>query len=368
MVKKLRAENYIRLFEVTGRITCLHSEFFVETSLGLGDPLIVYKEGVWRSFMTREGEKLCLKKGLEIFSDKERYHEYSNGFRDYIKMAKGDILPRFSEPRDISKSEFEEILPMLRKLCDYYGITEFSYHELAYEQSLKTNDPILKSNLDDLGKLKFEGREILYAYMSENGVFHNFLHSIGRKFLADPSGAIFLFYSELLGLFDGKNISNEILDRRKKCYGCNSIGGTVSIFSSQEASDIWDEFCGTKKDQLITGTVANRGHALGYVVIAPMLLNMQEVMKIDATMKEGDVLVAESTSPEFMSLFKKTSAIVTNQGGMLSHAAVLSREFNIPCIVGTGNATHVLKNGDFVKVDANNGVVSILQKGARKNN
>ena len=58
---------------------------------------------------------------------------------------------------------------------------------------------------------------------------------------------------------------------------------------------------------------------------------------------------------------RKAGAIITDEGGLTSHAAVISREFGIPCIVGTHKATEIFKNGDLVEVDANKGVVSIIK-------
>jgi pyruvate,water dikinase len=88
-----------------------------------------------------------------------------------------------------------------------------------------------------------------------------------------------------------------------------------------------------------------------------MLVDMDKISKIDASMKNGDILVAESTTPELLMLCKKAGAIVTDQGGMLSHAAIIARELKIPCVIGTGNATHTLQNGDRIEVDANHGLV-----------
>ena len=74
-------------------------------------------------------------------------------------------------------------------------------------------------------------------------------------------------------------------------------------------------------------------------------------------LKKGEVLVTFMTSPDFMPAIRKALAIVTNLGGVTSHAAIISRELGIPCIVGTGNATQVLKDGDMVEVDANKGII-----------
>ena len=79
-------------------------------------------------------------------------------------------------------------------------------------------------------------------------------------------------------------------------------------------------------------------------------------------MKKGDILVSIATNPNLVSAMKKASAIITNAGGLTCHAAIVSRELNIPCIVGTKVATKVLKDGDLVEVDADEGMVKILKK------
>ena len=68
------------------------------------------------------------------------------------------------------------------------------------------------------------------------------------------------------------------------------------------------------------------------------------------------------TSVDFIPLMTRASAFVTNEGGVTSHAAIVSREMNKPCIIGTKIATHILKDGDLVEVDADKGVVRILKR------
>ena len=76
---------------------------------------------------------------------------------------------------------------------------------------------------------------------------------------------------------------------------------------------------------------------------------------------EGDILVTGMTNPQIIPMLKKASAIVTDEGGIICHAAIISRELKKPCIVGTKNATQILKDGDLVEVDANNGIVRIIK-------
>ncbi len=87
--------------------------------------------------------------------------------------------------------------------------------------------------------------------------------------------------------------------------------------------------------------------------IVKIVSGLEDINKIE----KGDVLVTEMTNPDFVPAMEKAAAIVTNKGGVTSHAAIVSRELGVPAIVGTGNATEVLKDGQDITVDATNGIV-----------
>ena len=78
--------------------------------------------------------------------------------------------------------------------------------------------------------------------------------------------------------------------------------------------------------------------------------------------RKGNVLVAAETTPDFVPAMKIASAVVTDQGGITSHAAIVSRELGVPCVIGTKIATKVLKDGEVVEVDAVKGIVRRLKK------
>ena len=105
----------------------------------------------------------------------------------------------------------------------------------------------------------------------------------------------------------------------------------------------------------IKGTTASRGIGQGKVRFIPINL-LKEI-----EFSEGEVLVCEMTTPDYLPLMKKASAIVTKSGGILSHAAILSREMGKPCIVGIGESISMLSEGDLVKVNANIGIVEVLR-------
>ena len=73
--------------------------------------------------------------------------------------------------------------------------------------------------------------------------------------------------------------------------------------------------------------------------------------------KKGEILVTRITDPDWEPIMRLAAAIVTDQGGLTSHAAIVSREINVPCIIGTKIATKVFKDGDRVEVDAIKGIV-----------
>ena len=106
----------------------------------------------------------------------------------------------------------------------------------------------------------------------------------------------------------------------------------------------------------IKGQCGCRGVAKGKVRIVNIIEDMKK-------MQEGDILVAISTQPDLLPAMKKAAAFVTDQGGVTCHAAIVAREMNTPCVIGTKIATKVLHDGDIVEVDANRGLVTIVKRG-----
>ena len=88
------------------------------------------------------------------------------------------------------------------------------------------------------------------------------------------------------------------------------------------------------------GQCAYVGKVCGKVKIIQIPADMEK-------MNHGDVLISQATSPDLLLAMKKASAIVTNTGGLICHAAITARELKIPCIVGTGKATLIFKDGDY---------------------
>lgn len=163
--------------------------------------------------------------------------------------------------------------------------------------------------------------------------------------------------NSLIMYLRGKRLPKSELSTRKKCYILSIEKGKLKILSGDIAERTFqknfDEKVSTHISEL-KGTVASLGIARGSVKI---IITQEDQKK----MNNGDILISTMTTPRLMLAVKKAAAIVTDEGGLTAHAAIVSRELGIPCIVGTKIATKVLVDGDLVEVDAVKGLVKKIK-------
>jgi len=182
------------------------------------------------------------------------------------------------------------------------------------------------------------------------------LKEIGRRGNINLETMRDTFPSDIQNVLNGKILQGFVKKRRQSCFVVWKEKTKKPLILIGKNARAWEKKLSPKlnrQTQIVKGNCASKGKAKGKVRI---LLSASENNKL----KDGEVLVTFMTSPDFMPVIKKCSAIVTNLGGITSHAAIISREFGIPCIVGTKNATEILKTGDMVEVDADNGIVKII--------
>lgn len=150
-----------------------------------------------------------------------------------------------------------------------------------------------------------------------------------------------------------ESVDKKILDERYKLTVDLVYDNKSKYMWGKDATKFLREQGLTKKkikeSKETKGICASGGKTIGS---AKIIKSPKEFKK----MKNGDVLVTYMTTPEYVPVMRKASAIVTNEGGLTCHAAIVSREMNIPCIVGTKNATGIFKDGDKLEIRANHGV------------
>ena len=162
-------------------------------------------------------------------------------------------------------------------------------------------------------------------------------------------------------IYDTKNY-DKYVEMNKYCKGRVKIDNYKKILKGKDVTILKqkvNDYCLSlikeklKSGRVIRGTSVNGGIVKGK---AKIIKTMKDLSKIN----NGDILVADMTSPDYVTVFNKVAAFITDEGGLTCHAAIVSKEFNIPCIVGNQFVTQILKDNTLIEVDANNGVITIL--------
>ena len=220
---------------------------------------------------------------------------------------------------------------------DYLSKDLFKKYFSKLERARKLSEPIY----DQLDKFFIR---LLKDVARREGINWNLLLRLSNK--------------ELVGYFKKGILPKEdVLKKRKTCavyYGKKGI----KLILGKDALKIKPINSKPVADRGINGNIAYPGVVKGTVRIIHNPLKYKVFNK-------SDILVTGMTRPDFMPLVKRAGAIITDAGGILSHAAIVARELNKPCIIGTKIATKVLHDGDLVEVDAERGVVKILKRGRK---
>jgi len=185
--------------------------------------------------------------------------------------------------------------------------------------------------------------------------------------LDDPEDVMYLHYNELRLLMtnpeaiDARTLVSERRDEREEAYQIRPrewVGTATETALAFPYNALWgfpEKFYREppKKTGEIKGLAASPGVIEGPARHVDSLDEFNQV-------KEGEILVCRMTNPAWVVLFTKIVGLVTDAGGVTSHPAVVSREFSIPAVVGTSNATERIKTGDRIRVNGSTGVVEVL--------
>ncbi|MDO8566191.1 MAG: PEP-utilizing enzyme [Candidatus Moranbacteria bacterium] len=160
--------------------------------------------------------------------------------------------------------------------------------------------------------------------------------------------------SEINEYFETQKLPDvKVLAARYECAFIYVQEGEIKEITGKEGVDAFEKQLRVESEY-VQGACAFPGKVKGKVRI---ILDPSGVSSLEA----GTVLVTGMTRPEYLHLMKQAIAVVTDGGGVLSHAAITARELKKPCIIGTKIATQVLKDGDMVEVDAERGIITIIK-------
>lgn len=169
-------------------------------------------------------------------------------------------------------------------------------------------------------------------------------------------------------LLHEEKVSEEEIKKRKQAMLYKVENGEITFKSGEEAERAIGRLLGKQdfSEQItVKGMVANNGIISGRVRIV-LIEDIEKFQKALSEFAQGEILITTMTSPNMVPLIKKAAGIVTNEGGICSHAAIIARELTTPrkkpCIVGTKDATRIFRTGEYVFLDGKNGTVTKIQK------
>lgn len=305
----------------------------------------------------------------------------------FVKKEEAEII-RLALQKDIKGKQID-------KLYQKFWWTKIGWENLRphtkgyFERRIKKfrrrknlSDRIEKFS-QDLNKVKKDRREIIEKYNLPNAItswlevidkysyyhdlrkemqvrgiysFYLILEEIARRLKLKKADLEFFHGGELVDLLRGEKLDCEEIKKRQRATCVLVTKKDIKTWSGQEAERKF-------KSELSVGrgrkkVIKGKGVSLGKVKAkAKVCSGSAEALR---KVRRGDVLVCGMTLPDCVPAMKRAAAIVTDEGGITCHAAIISRELGIPCIVGTKNATAILQDGDRIEVDADKGIVRKL--------
>lgn len=280
---------------------------------------------------------------------------------EYGWIKNNSFVGSFMEKKDIQNRLKAISRKEARERIGEYAKKQAGIRRLikAHIKKVGQKDKKAKSLIETLQESIYHRSWRSERYYRNAEIIKNFFEEVSRRHKI-PENLIYYFScDEMRDCLQGNSFKKFIqkAKERKNGYACITHNGFVRIYEGRELAYLKSKIrlreihAGSE----IKGQAAFLGKVRG---MACVVKNKTELSKVS----KGDILVSPSTTVDYVPVLKYVKAIVTEEGGVLSHASVISRELHIPCVIGTKIATEVIKDGDYVEVDAFNGVVKILNK------
>lgn len=280
-----------------------------------------------------KSQEIALKKhAREFFYTKNSYADASGetleGFKEELRQFKKSKVDISSLARE--KNELLKRLNLPESALEIFRIAEFlaAWHDERKEYTLQA------------------------IYYMERAAYE-----LADRFGIDRSTIKYLNHEKInLKTLKAGTTRRLLAESAKECMFYTTNSSTRQL-TPDEMQRVKEWLKQTEHDSVseLKGMGASPGTASGIVRVCKGLAALKNV-------QEGDILVASMTRPEFVPAMKKAAAIVTDEGGITCHAAILSRELGVPCVIGTRLATKILKDGMNVEVDGSAGTVKIIDR------
>ncbi|MBI4050121.1 MAG: hypothetical protein HY398_01585, partial [Candidatus Doudnabacteria bacterium] len=313
--------------------------------------LYIYHHGKMAAFYSKDDSRIEAAIGRKFFSKSINAAKVGklqvrsfNKVRNYQKKIKHEEIIKLFD-KNLKQMIFKT-LNLYREALSVHYLTQPQFFEGFNARDSERYSQILK---------KLAGNRFTYTRIAWTSAFQLakfLLREYSKRMKIGLEQAESLLYRELAQ----NKITKKQLIKRAKAFVSISKNHRFKLYTGKTVQKYIDKYENYRNISSVKGIIGNkRGRVRGkaFVVSNENL----DLNKLPRGMKKGMILIVQNAWPEFAKYYKLASAIITNEGGITSHGVVVSREFGIPCIVGTKIATKVFKDGDLVEVDANRGIV-----------
>ncbi len=327
----------------------------MEKVLGWGDKefLYVLKDTIFISYRSKE-------------NDQELY----NFFREKVKNKR--FLQSLKEKTEQGREQYETMVTEITKQCKKqctgkeleqlyekayaaeYVLLSIMNFTLYFEQAGPVPEEA-KTMFEEIAKIRNKMAETLYAFYHQE--YGGLFTKIGKTLNIAPALVSFMFPEEIKESLkkEKATVDEKTLKERKKLSVLIVENKKARYIVGKDAEKIYETLQpNTKELREIKGQTAYPGKVQGIVCKVETHAELKKI-------KQGAILITPMTSVTYVSYLEKVAAIVTDEGGIICHAASIAREMKIPTIIGTKIATKILKDGDLVEVDAEKGIVRKIQ-------
>ncbi|WP_088839275.1 rifamycin-inactivating phosphotransferase [Listeria sp. ILCC792] len=258
---------------------------------------------------------------LKNFEKGARQEKYENGLKEVLNKKKSLLERLAKKPNGAEKVvETKKVIATLRTFSGFREYPKYVMvtHYFVYKQAL----------LNEARKLVTEG------------------------IISQADDIYYVTLSELKKVFETKILGDEIIRERKLAYDWYQTLTPPRVMTS-EGEVVTGEY---KMDNLPDGAIPGLAVSRGVVEGRARIITKME----DAALAPGDILVTTFTDPSFTPLFVSVKGLVTEVGGLMTHGAVIAREYGLPAVVGVDGATSQIKDGQMIRVNGTKGYIEIL--------
>lgn len=327
--------------------------------------LFFFKKNMYHCYYLNDSQVVREIKGYKYFSRQANRRQYLKRAEKIAKHSE----KTFKRVRELDlrktsdeklKQIFTALIKQIEKFVSMY--TETEEVSMRRFEGTKFN----RRDFEKIGKMRLRLRQcssdLFFVYIGK------LLGEVARRRGVSLTREVFFYsFDELYDLVSfGKKMATKTILERSRGFAVLREDKNVRMFIKKDADALWKQvkrLVSQKDKNTISGSVAFPGKVRGRVKV---IFQKRSNSIGDYGVKKSEILVTDMTKPDMIPACRKAKGIITDEGGIMCHAAIIAREYKKPCIVGTKLATQLLKSGDVVEVDANIGVVKVIIKYGRK--